>query len=219
MFLRKKILKRGASKALLTRFKLNINFLNLACFFVGSITGCLAAILCSYLFSIDFTKKTNNSNTPQDISIAEKQNNLPAMPKFKFYYYLAKNNIEDNPINKTDNALMQCNLINNNTELNKHLVNNNIAQKPKSQTSKQTVFYLQIGILKSLKQAQTIASKIECLGFVSVIEKIKIHTKKDWFRVEIGPFFNLEEIDKAQNKISNQDINNTLFQYRKKIMY
>jgi cell division protein FtsN len=217
MFLRNKILKRGASKAVFTRFKLNINAINIAYLVLGSITGCLITICCCYLLAIDFTKTKNYIAVEQlDVQTTENLNNQPAIPKFKFYYYLPKNHTENNITNKQDYSIISHEQKTNNTVLNKDTNNNNTVIKA---TTKQTVYYLQIGIFKNLKQAQSIVSKIECLGFVSVIEKIKFNTQKDWFRVEIGPFFNLEEIDKAQDKISSQDIYNTLFQYRKKIMH
>jgi cell division protein FtsN len=217
MFLRNKILKRGASKAVFTRFKLNINAINIACFVLGSITSCLITIWCCYLLAIDFTKTKNYIAVEQpEVQTTDNQNNQPATPKFKFYYYLPKNHTEKNITNKQDYSVINYEQKTNHAVVNKNTTNNNTVIKA---TTKQTVYYLQIGIFKNLKQAQRIVSKIECLGFVSVIEKIKFNTQKDWFRVEIGPFFNLEEIDKAQNKISNQDINNTLFQYRKKIMH
>ena len=80
----------------------------------------------------------------------------------------------------------------------------------KTQPEKQTVrpdhYLLQAGSFGKREEADQLKARLALSGYESYIQKVTVDGKK-YYRVRMGPFRNLEKLDKASSDLSSKGIN------------
>lgn len=84
--------------------------------------------------------------------------------------------------------------------------------KPESQQKKHA-YILQAGSFRKKTQAETLKARLALLGIESTAEKVLVHGDT-WYRIRIGPFVSIREINSTRNRLRNNDINAILIRTR-----
>ncbi len=71
-------------------------------------------------------------------------------------------------------------------------------------------YYLQVGSFQNQQAATELQHKIDGLGLKSGIQKVRLMNDGVWYRVQVGPFLDLESSDQAQQVLDQHNIIYTL---------
>ncbi len=74
------------------------------------------------------------------------------------------------------------------------------AEEPKAS------YLLQAGSFRALEQADSMRARLALLGVESTIETVRIKDDEIWHRVRVGPFDNLREVARIQERLRRQEI-------------
>jgi cell division protein FtsN len=86
-----------------------------------------------------------------------------------------------------------------------------------AQTSKQEAdktsgenYFLQVGAFQTEQEADNMKAKLALLGLEAVIQTATIPDKGVWHRVRVGPFVQIDDINKARTELVKNNIDSTL---------
>jgi len=71
-------------------------------------------------------------------------------------------------------------------------------------------YALQVGSFRSAEQADRLKVKLVLQGFEVSVQTVTINNTDTWHRVRIGPFKDLDALNKARSRLNKQDIENKL---------
>lgn len=71
-------------------------------------------------------------------------------------------------------------------------------------------YFLQVGAFQTEDEADNMKAKLALLGMESVVQTANIPDKGVWHRVRVGPFTDLEQINKARTELSKNGFNSDL---------
>jgi len=75
-------------------------------------------------------------------------------------------------------------------------------------------YYLQVGSFRSLEQADRFRAKLVLQGFETSIQKVTINNTDTFHRVRVGPFQDLDALNKARQLLNKQGIENKLIKIK-----
>jgi cell division protein FtsN len=75
-------------------------------------------------------------------------------------------------------------------------------------------YYLQVGSFKSSEQADRFKAELALLGLETSIQKVTIDNQNTWNRVRVGPFDDLDNLNRARRLLSKRNIESTLVKIR-----
>jgi cell division protein FtsN len=77
-----------------------------------------------------------------------------------------------------------------------------------------TNYYLQAGSFRDRERADALLAKLTRLGFKGDVQEIRINTAEAYHRVRVGPFTDLEVLDKSRQKLGELGIETRTVEYR-----
>jgi cell division protein FtsN len=83
------------------------------------------------------------------------------------------------------------------------------AAKGKAETSKD-VYFLQAGSFQNPADADNRKAQLAILGFEAAVEPISLPDKGTWYRVRLGPFTRIDEINKMRSTMATNGIDVSL---------
>ncbi len=92
-----------------------------------------------------------------------------------------------------------------------------VTGKPKKglpQVEKPGVYVLQAGSFKTFDQADHLKAQLALLGLEATIESVTINGTETWRRVRVGPYRNLDELNKARALLRENNIPAVLLQIK-----
>jgi len=84
------------------------------------------------------------------------------------------------------------------------------AAKSKSRES----FYLQAGAFQSAPDADNLKARLALIGMQASIQTTELPDRGTWHRVRIGPYGNVEELNRARDALKKNGIDTTLIKVR-----
>jgi cell division protein FtsN len=75
-------------------------------------------------------------------------------------------------------------------------------------------YYLQVGSFRNGEQADRFKAELALLGLETSIQKVTIDNKNTWHRVRVGPYDDLDNLNRARRLLSQRDIESTLVKIR-----
>jgi len=71
-------------------------------------------------------------------------------------------------------------------------------------------YFLQVGSFRNGKQADRFKAELALLGLETSIQKVTIDNKTTWHRVRVGPFSDLDALNKARRLLRQRGVESTL---------
>ena len=163
--------------------------------FVGLIIGLATALGIAFYLNktpIPFMTKKPAAEKPADTGKAPEIAGMPAgnapapdKPKFDFYKILPGS---EEPVSEKDLKA---------------------AAKAKPETSKD-VYFLQAGSFQNPADADNRKARLAILGFEAAVEPISLPDKGTWYRVRLGPYTKIDEINKMRSTMATNGIDASL---------
>ncbi len=75
-------------------------------------------------------------------------------------------------------------------------------------------YFLQVGSFRNGEQADRFKAELALLGLETSIQKVTIDNKNTWNRVRVGPFDDLDNLNRARRLLSQRNIESTLVKIR-----
>ena len=75
-------------------------------------------------------------------------------------------------------------------------------------------YYLQVNSFRSKELADRFKAELALLGLETSIQKVTIDNKNTWHRVRVGPYDDLDDLNRARRLLSRQNIESTLVKIR-----
>jgi cell division protein FtsN len=88
-----------------------------------------------------------------------------------------------------------------------------ITGKPKQglpQVEQPGTYYLQVGSFRNSDQAERFKAEMALLGLETSIQKVTIDNKTTWHRVRVGPFSDLDELNRTRRTLRERGVESTL---------
>jgi cell division protein FtsN len=83
------------------------------------------------------------------------------------------------------------------------------AQKPAADQGKEN-YYLQVGSFPSETDADNLKAKLALIGIEASIQTTTIPDKGVWHRVRVGPFTNVDDLNRIRNTLTQNNVQTTL---------
>jgi cell division protein FtsN len=77
---------------------------------------------------------------------------------------------------------------------------------PAKPLTKPGTYILQAGSFKTLEQADRMKANLALLGIEANIESVTINNKESWHRVRIGPYRNLDDLNRTRSRLKQNNI-------------
>ena len=71
-------------------------------------------------------------------------------------------------------------------------------------------YFLQVGSFRNGEQADRFKAELALLGLETSIQKVTIDNQNTWHRVRVGPFNDLDALNKARRLLSQRNVESTL---------
>jgi cell division protein FtsN len=84
------------------------------------------------------------------------------------------------------------------------------AQPPGQQNAPKDVYFIQAGSFQNPADADNQKARLALLGFESSVEPANLPDKGTWYRVRLGPYTRLEDINKVRQSLAQNAIDATL---------
>jgi cell division protein FtsN len=84
------------------------------------------------------------------------------------------------------------------------------AAKPGQQESNKDVYFVQAGSFQNPADADNQKARLAILGFESSVEPANLPDKGTWYRVRMGPYTKVEEINKVRQSLAQNGIDANL---------
>jgi cell division protein FtsN len=91
------------------------------------------------------------------------------------------------------------------TQVTEQQIKQKEAEAPSAQTSEN--YFLQVGAFQSEQEADNQKAKLALLGMEALVQTATIPDKGIWHRVRVGPFTDLEQINKARGDLVRNGFN------------
>lgn len=88
------------------------------------------------------------------------------------------------------------------------------ANKSAPALAKPGTYILQAGSFKTLQQADRMKARLALLGLEANIESVTINNKESWHRVRIGPYSNLDDLNRARSRLKQNNIDALLLKLK-----
>ncbi|MGD8743569.1 MAG: SPOR domain-containing protein [Granulosicoccaceae bacterium] len=75
-------------------------------------------------------------------------------------------------------------------------------------------YILQAGAFRQLEQADRMKAELALLGIEANIQSVTIDNQSTWHRVRIGPYSNLEQLNKTRQRLRDNNINAMLLRLK-----
>ena len=87
------------------------------------------------------------------------------------------------------------------------------AQKKSTESGKET-FYLQAGAFQNAPDADNLKARLALVGIEASIQTTTLPDKGVWHRVRVGPYTNVEEVNRARAMLKQNGVEATLIKVR-----
>lgn len=87
------------------------------------------------------------------------------------------------------------------------------AQKKSTESGKET-FYLQAGAFQNAPDADNLKARLALLGIEASIQTSTLPDKGVWHRVRLGPYTDVEEVNRARAMLKQNGVDSTLIKVR-----
>ncbi len=84
----------------------------------------------------------------------------------------------------------------------------------KSTAAGKEAFYLQAGAFQSAPDADNLKARLALLGVEAAIQTTTLPDKGVWHRVRVGPYTDVEEVNRARNTLKQNGVDTTLIKVR-----
>jgi len=71
-------------------------------------------------------------------------------------------------------------------------------------------YFLQVGSFRNSEQADRFKAELALLGLETSIQKVTIDNKTTWHRVRVGPFSDLDDLNKTRRLLKQRGVDSTL---------
>ena len=71
-------------------------------------------------------------------------------------------------------------------------------------------YFLQVGSFRNSEQADRFKAELALLGLETGIQKVTIDNKTTWHRVRVGPFSDLDDLNKTRRLLKQRGVESTL---------
>jgi len=85
-----------------------------------------------------------------------------------------------------------------------------IKQAAKQEGAAKDSYFLQVGSFQAAAEADNMKARLALLGLEAVIQTADIPNKGVWHRVRIGPFTNIEDMNRSRTLLTQNDISSCL---------
>jgi cell division protein FtsN len=85
-----------------------------------------------------------------------------------------------------------------------------IKQAAKQEGAAKDSYFLQVGSFQAAAEADNMKARLALLGLEAVIQTADIPEKGVWHRVRIGPFTNIEDMNRSRALLAQNDISSSL---------
>ena len=89
-----------------------------------------------------------------------------------------------------------------------------IKQATKHEGAAKDSYFLQVGSFQAAAEADNMKARLALLGLEAVIQTADIPDKGVWHRVRIGPFTNIEDMNRSRTLLTQNDIASSLVKVR-----
>lgn len=89
-----------------------------------------------------------------------------------------------------------------------------IKQAAKQDGAAKDSYFLQVGSFQAAAEADNMKARLALLGLEAVIQTAEIPDKGVWHRVRIGPFANIEDMNRSRPLLTQNDIPSSLIKVR-----
>ena len=89
-----------------------------------------------------------------------------------------------------------------------------IKQATKQEGATKDSYFLQVGSFQAAAEADNMKARIALLGLEAVIQTADIPEKGVWHRVRIGPFANIEDMNRSRTLLAQNDIPSSLIKVK-----
>ena len=87
-------------------------------------------------------------------------------------------------------------------------------QRPAPATPSNEAFYLQAGAFQNALDADNLKARLALLGLEAVIQTTSLQDKGLWYRVRIGPYTAIEDLNRARDNLKQNGIETSLIRVR-----
>ena len=88
------------------------------------------------------------------------------------------------------------------------------AQKGSQQNVSKDVYFIQAGSFQNPADADNQKARLAILGFESSVEPANLPDKGTWYRVRMGPYAKIEEINKVRQALAQSGIDASLIKVK-----
>jgi cell division protein FtsN len=88
------------------------------------------------------------------------------------------------------------------------------SQPPGQQEASKDVYFIQAGSFQNPADADNQKARLAILGFESSVEPANLPDKGTWYRVRLGPYKKVEEIDKVRQQLAQNGIDASLIKIK-----
>ena len=85
-----------------------------------------------------------------------------------------------------------------------------IKQAAKQEGAAKDGYFLQVGSFQAAAEADNMKARLALLGLEAIIQTADIPDKGIWHRVRIGPFANIEDMNRSRDLLTQNDISSSL---------
>ncbi|MHB0985819.1 MAG: SPOR domain-containing protein [Sulfuricella sp.] len=89
-----------------------------------------------------------------------------------------------------------------------------IKQAKKQDGATKDGYYLQVGAFQAAAEADNMKARLALLGQEAIIQTANIPDKGIWHRVRIGPFTNMDDMNRARSLLAQNDLSSTVIKVR-----
>lgn len=82
------------------------------------------------------------------------------------------------------------------------------------QPDPKSVYFLQAGAFQNPPDADNLKAKLAILGFESTVEPATLPDKGTWYRVRVGPYIRIEELNTARSQLASNGIDASLIKMK-----
>jgi cell division protein FtsN len=83
-------------------------------------------------------------------------------------------------------------------------------QQGVKQVEQPGTYFLQVGSFRNGEQADSFKAELALLGLETSIQKVTIDNNTTWHRVRVGPFSDLDALNRARRLLSQRKVDSTL---------
>jgi cell division protein FtsN len=82
------------------------------------------------------------------------------------------------------------------------------------QVERPGTYLLQAGSFRSFQQADRLKAELVLLGLQTDVQNVTINNRETWYRVRVGPYHNLDDLNEVRSRLRKQGIDAILIKIR-----